>query len=500
MVTLEQLRARVPLDLRPVAAGPVGRHVVRGVHISELVDPTPYLEGGELLLTTGIPFSQNTSYDDYVRRLAERSVAALGLGLGEGVDEVDQRLARACVLHGVELFVVPPDVPFQRLSQAYWELVSLGERAELASSLRMQTTLADAANTSDAPTAIVQKLAQALGGWVAYESYSESEMFSHPNVPRRLVTALNSQMGRLRSLGPYSSATFPLGDWAAIGHTVMDGGRAVGFLTVATPSPTAHPDRQVLLTAATLLSGVERLRFERRHTAIRTGRAIAELVVAGHTDAATMLASIVSTELPAFVRVIAIRGSGVATASHESLARDVGSLAAVEPDPTLGSQIAHTPFGMSIGDARILLLPAAPGEHAATTKTAAQRPLVSSAVVSLPVPLETVPAVVARLVALVAGSTAGTLLVDHPAALSHRASAWIETLANHPQQNLIPSLRSYLRHRGHWESSARDLGIHRNSLRSRIAAVESILGVDVDNVDIATDLWIALRDRSGPSA
>ena len=57
MVTLEQLHARVPHELRPVSVGPVGRQIVRGVHISELVDPTPYLEGGELLLTTGIPFA-----------------------------------------------------------------------------------------------------------------------------------------------------------------------------------------------------------------------------------------------------------------------------------------------------------------------------------------------------------------------------------------------------------------------------------------------------------
>ncbi|MCW2958905.1 MAG: hypothetical protein JWP18_1708, partial [Solirubrobacterales bacterium] len=30
---------------------------VRWVHISELEDPTPWLSGGELLLTTGLPFT-----------------------------------------------------------------------------------------------------------------------------------------------------------------------------------------------------------------------------------------------------------------------------------------------------------------------------------------------------------------------------------------------------------------------------------------------------------
>ena len=54
-----------------------------GVHVSELEDPRAYLEGGELLLTTGIPLGGTAdAVDDYVRRLAAKGVAALGLGSG----------------------------------------------------------------------------------------------------------------------------------------------------------------------------------------------------------------------------------------------------------------------------------------------------------------------------------------------------------------------------------------------------------------------------------
>jgi len=44
------------LELEPgVVAGEAGLdHALRWVHISELEDPTPWLSGGELLLTTGI--------------------------------------------------------------------------------------------------------------------------------------------------------------------------------------------------------------------------------------------------------------------------------------------------------------------------------------------------------------------------------------------------------------------------------------------------------------
>ena len=52
MLTVRGLVAEMGLAL---AAGEAGADApVRWVHISELPDPTPWLSGGELLLTTGI--------------------------------------------------------------------------------------------------------------------------------------------------------------------------------------------------------------------------------------------------------------------------------------------------------------------------------------------------------------------------------------------------------------------------------------------------------------
>jgi purine catabolism regulator len=41
------------LALRPLAGEASADRPVRWVHLSELEDPTPWLKGGELLLTTG---------------------------------------------------------------------------------------------------------------------------------------------------------------------------------------------------------------------------------------------------------------------------------------------------------------------------------------------------------------------------------------------------------------------------------------------------------------
>ena len=53
---------------------------VRWVAVSELEDPTPYLEGGELLLTTGLRLTARKA-DAYVARLVAAGVAGLGLAV-----------------------------------------------------------------------------------------------------------------------------------------------------------------------------------------------------------------------------------------------------------------------------------------------------------------------------------------------------------------------------------------------------------------------------------
>ena len=70
------------LDLRLVAGAGGAERPVRWVHISELVDPTPWLSGGELLLTTGLQLEGAGHQREYVARLAGHGLAGLGLGTG----------------------------------------------------------------------------------------------------------------------------------------------------------------------------------------------------------------------------------------------------------------------------------------------------------------------------------------------------------------------------------------------------------------------------------
>src|SRR5215213_2496352 len=80
MLTLRDLLS--DLDVRPAAGDGGMDAAVRWVHISELEDPTPWLSGGELLLTTGMQLTEPGRQREYVRRLAAHKLSGLGLGTG----------------------------------------------------------------------------------------------------------------------------------------------------------------------------------------------------------------------------------------------------------------------------------------------------------------------------------------------------------------------------------------------------------------------------------
>ncbi len=101
---------------------------VRWVHISELDDPTPWLRGGELLLTTGLPLRPDPAA--YVRRLADAGLTGLGLGIGLGYDEVPAAATAVADELGFPLFEIPYDVPFIALTEAVFTRLSDARVAE----------------------------------------------------------------------------------------------------------------------------------------------------------------------------------------------------------------------------------------------------------------------------------------------------------------------------------------------------------------------------------
>src|SRR5439155_26109282 len=71
------------LMLKPTAGARGMSNAIRWVHVSELEDPTPWLKGGELLLTTGMGVGATPARQRaYVGRRVDAGLAGLGSGLG----------------------------------------------------------------------------------------------------------------------------------------------------------------------------------------------------------------------------------------------------------------------------------------------------------------------------------------------------------------------------------------------------------------------------------
>ncbi|MEX1162061.1 MAG: PucR family transcriptional regulator [Nitriliruptor sp.] len=103
------------LGLEVVAghAGVTERGPVRWAHIADAPDPTPWLEGGEVLLTTGLGVKDDPELQRrLVAALDRRGVVGVGFGIGVVLDAVPTAMADACDEHALPLFTVPYEVPF----------------------------------------------------------------------------------------------------------------------------------------------------------------------------------------------------------------------------------------------------------------------------------------------------------------------------------------------------------------------------------------------------
>ncbi|MCG2623277.1 PucR family transcriptional regulator [Arthrobacter sp. I2-34] len=550
MVSLAHLCSRLGSSLHPAAPGTVSGRQLSGVHISELEDPTAYLEGGELLLTTGIPLrgagsqASRAQTAAYVHRLAARGVAALGLGLGEGLDAVPPALAEACRAESLELLVVPDGVPFMEVSRAFWDLAAQSGQADLIAGLGTQTALARSALRPDALPAVVKGLAQALGGWAAYLPADGGAETFWPTGAASLVPQLRQETLQLNQTGAPSAATFGLHGTAVVEYPILVGRRIEGFLAIGAGRTLAKADRQIILTVCVLLSLKAQQRQELEGTSAALGAAVTKLVLRGHVEAARLLTADTGLGmLPERVRVLAVRGGS--TERLGALAGTVALLAADEDAAELAGLLAGCRFRLAEDGLGWFLLPAAPaagsgdaaggdlparpwqewgwdqddweqGETGAVPgppraavgpgteghDRAPQTPRWMAgdgapphgAAVTEPLALADVAGRAAALRQAALQAPAGRL-VGTGGGADALADAWAEQLAGYGRADLLGTVAAYLRRRGHWEEAARDLNVHRNSLRHRMAVAERLLGVSLDDPDAAAHLWLALRRR-----
>jgi purine catabolism regulator len=140
-LTVESLVGELGLTLVS-GLGSAQAHV-RWVHSTELTDPTPWLKGGELLLTMGIQLDGPKAQRELIDCLADHEIAGLGFGTGFSHKKLPAALVTAARKREFPLFEVPYELPFIAVTErAFTQLVN--ERYEMLQRNMVGDVLAEA--------------------------------------------------------------------------------------------------------------------------------------------------------------------------------------------------------------------------------------------------------------------------------------------------------------------------------------------------------------------
>src|SRR5579862_9038759 len=139
---------------------------VRWVHISELPDPTPWLSGGELLLSTGMQLDSPERQREFATLLADHQAAGLGFGTGFGHDEVPPPLLEVAAERELPVFEVPYELPFIAITEAAFTRLVNEQYAVLKRALAAQERLERIVLSERGLDALAGALATLLGAAV----------------------------------------------------------------------------------------------------------------------------------------------------------------------------------------------------------------------------------------------------------------------------------------------------------------------------------------------
>ncbi len=221
------------LALKLVGGRSGQRKPIRWVHVSELEDPTPWLKGGELLLTTGMGLGKTPSRQRaYVERLAEANLSGLGLGTGFSFTKVPKALVAAADRLGFPVFEVPYPVPFIAITETIFSRLGAEQFEILQRSLEAQNALTRAVLEGEGVEGIASALADALGGWAVVLDLHGLPIASAPRAAEARASRLWEELQGSRPEGPgYSVSLVDRGDHVSV-QPVGARGRVEAFLGV----------------------------------------------------------------------------------------------------------------------------------------------------------------------------------------------------------------------------------------------------------------------------
>ncbi|MFE3884374.1 PucR family transcriptional regulator [Streptomyces lydicus] len=514
---------------------------VRWAHASELIDPVPYMEGGELLLITALKLDAQDAEATrrYVRRVAEAGVVGLGFAVGVNYEGVPQALVEAAAEQGLPLLGVPRRTPFIAISKAVSAAVAADQYRAVTAGFEAQRELTRAALGADGPAELLARLAAHLDGWAALYDASGAVVAAAPDWAARRAARLADDVGRLRERpAPASSVVSDTdGDDRVELQSLGTGRRARGVLAVGTAAPLGTAERYAVHSAVALLTLTTERSRALQDAEQRLGAAVLKMLLAGEPDHARAVAGrlygglldapfrMVVAEALAGDEQASVAGGG-ASGVLDGLADAMDSAAARTGEAVLavpdGSRlIVLVADGGAAADACAAYAAAAeartaaqPRSHGRAGRAEAGHPEGMAVGLSAPTgPMAAANAYRQAEQALSVARRRGRALVEHEDvaagsvlplladdAVRAFADGLLRALREHDARgrgDLVASLRAWLARHGQWDAAAADLGVHRHTLRYRMRRVEEILGRSLDDADVRMELWLALKATSG---
>ncbi|MBA0126597.1 PucR family transcriptional regulator [Haloechinothrix sp. YIM 98757] len=489
--TVRDLVGERQLGLRVRAGEDALDRPVTWVHVSELTDPTPFLEGGELLLTTGLTMSGGSDLAGFVRRFVDSGGAALGFGTGLSHQEVPEGLVEAAEAAGLPLVEVPRPTPFIAISKSVSAALAADAYAEVTTTNSARQELTKAALATSGRAGVVRRLARLLDGWVLLLDSTGEVLHAAPSAASRRVAEVSGEVDRLRARRGPASSSFSLGAEQVSAQTLGDRSRA--YLVVGRSRPLGRTDQHVLSSAAALLTLVVAGSQDHGDTLWHLRTALMRLILAGRPEAARETAAQVFGPLPEEpVRVVALAGEPAALrAAVELLAAPPrgtrwfvaevdGYVLVVTPAET-GD---HERIPGRVGDLHLGV--SEPAGYAAAEQ--AHRQAVRAAGAA-----RRTGAGVLRFSELARQGLLGLVPRAEAEAFAESLLAPVLRHDGTGRGDLLGSLREWLRQHGQWDPAAARLGVHRHTLRNRIGKVAELTGADLDSPDTRAELWLALQ-------
>lgn len=506
MARLSEVLAAADLDLKLVTSSGVDPEI-RWVSTTELIDLSDYLEGGEIVLTTGLSLTaDDPRWLDFVSGLSRAQAAAIGFAVGVNHATTPPALVQAATAYRVALFEVPKPTPFIAVSKAVADLVGNDELASTRRALSTQRHILNQAFSTQGTSGVLSRLATATDSDAAVLRSDGSIESATPGMP--IFDELLAAVHTLATDNTRAALGASDRERAWLVHPLGLHGVAHRFLAICGAKPPT-PSQQGAITAATIVLSLEdtRQRAEQNSEYERRER-IAALLLRGETHSACAAFQVLWPEarMPDRIRVVITQGHPeLLSAFLTEAALGVTATRLITRPEALDERSSEHPrlaiICNSETDAEVNRVVALAQSHGLDV------------VIGREVELER---------ARISWSSAWAKLnelTEHSQSHTQKSRvAWadqgtpvLEALASVPNQDLRETvlgplaesdadtallretLKAYLAQNGQAGPAANDLGVHRNTLRHRLDRIETLTNRSLSNADDRAELWIALR-------